>query len=709
MPDKMYFGVPGAIKEIRYPESGMGFSNNLDTDETALINGGRSFYRAPNTYKRFNLTWKGGSYGLRHLIDCYNGQFGSGPYYLTDPTADPVNVLPARWSASWQLAHRANGWCKPVIQDIAVPQTPDLNRPQVSKKVVFTQALTGASIPTSGIVRTRVIRMPGQAYWLTAYGAATGGAGIKVRGYNATTNAWTDITTFTTFTGTTTNVLSTANTSYSMIELDLYLPLGSTLELQGVCLGYLNYRTPGNVLNTNMAMNSRGLGGQNNYWATSPGTGGAATVFGYDTVYPYRKNFSPNPEATSATFFGSYITGSGETVTTSYLTGQSDGPLPQITGYGRVSITAQKTGNSTGWASTSGVQRAPLTGASGEQVTVSLYLRYTGTGTLTGTFRGITYTAAGTQLNTADSAPVTLVSGVWTRVNATVTATGDFASIGWWFYNLSAQIAPTGSTIDATGTLIEKTNVLGTYFDGNSPTNGNYSYIWEGTANASISQERLPAIGPDGNLGFIQYRQTTAATGGSVGPYLRDTSGLNGGVAGDKRYVRAWVRVSNTRQVSVSFAFKDSANIDVGSVIVTPTVTLSPGSWYLFESGPLTAAGAFTRFQTWARTVASAGVQVTQEFTYDIVVQVTDKPVDYYFDGSTPNTAYKFYSWAGAYGISQGLETDHEPYEWMPQGQGTGPLQFTSTQDGSLVSAIIDRVGLSVDLTEVQSVESRVM
>lgn len=93
----------------------------------------------------------------------------------------------------------------------------------------------------------------------------------------------------------------------------------------------------------------------------------------------------------------------------------------------------------------------------------------------------------------------------------------------------------------------------------------------------------------------------------------------------------------------------------------------------------------------------------------DVVSWITDKPIEYFFDGVTPNQTYKFYSWTGAFGVSASVETDHEPYEWMPQGEGTGPLQFSSTQDGSLVSAVIDRIGLSLDLTEVQSVESRVM
>lgn len=589
--------------------------------------------------------------------------------------------------------------------------TPTITDYKTPYRLVLTQDLAGSSAPVEGVLRTRVIRQPGKAYWLAAKGTATGGAGIRVRGFNKTTGSWTLITTFTTFSGVLTNVISTANTTYDTVELDVYMPLGSTLTLYGMALSTYNYAIPGDILDTNYAPNPRGSGGLTTYWATVPGTGGTASLVAYDNRYPYRRNYAANPQGTSATYFGSYITGTGETGTTSYLTGQSDGPLPQITNYARWSVTAAKTANSTGWASASGVQRNALAGVTGETATVSIYIRYTGAGSLTGRMRATAYTSAGTAVGSNDApSSVTLVSGVWTRVDATVIATGDFVSVGWWFYHLTAQIPAAGSTLDVTGVLIEK-NVTapGNYFDASFPASGDYDYLWEGTTNASISQERLPALGPDGRYGFIQYRQTGTGTGGSVGGYMRDTTGDNSGVAGDARYVYAWVRVNTTRQVRLSGSFKDGASLDVGPAVATPFTTLQPGSWYKFETGRMVATGAFSRFQVWPNFIASPGVPVTPEFTIDMVIMITDKPRDNYFDGSMPNTDTKFYYWSGAPTVTKSYETNHASYDFMPVGTGVGPVQLTSALGGTLVSAVIDRIGLTLDMTEVQNVESRMM
>jgi hypothetical protein len=113
--EKLYFGAPGNIQEIPYPKTGMGFGSNVDAEVTALVSGGRSVYRAPTAYKTLDMSWRTNSTALQHVIDMYNGQFGPGPFYITDPTANQLYVLPARWANSWQLAHVSNGWGRPFI------------------------------------------------------------------------------------------------------------------------------------------------------------------------------------------------------------------------------------------------------------------------------------------------------------------------------------------------------------------------------------------------------------------------------------------------------------------------------------------------------------------------------------------------------------------------------------------------------------------
>jgi len=241
MVDTMYFGVPGAIEEIRCPESGMGFVSNVDSESIELVSGGRSVYRAATAFKTFNMSWAANSDKLRHLIDCYNGQFGRGPFYFTDPTASQKNILPPRWSNAWQLGHQSNGWGRPTIVPWPASQVPNAYQYKTNKRVTFRQAPVGSTAPTQGIIRTRHIRIPGKSYYFNGQGTATGGAGVRVRAYDAFTDTW-DLMATPALNGTITEVVSSVNTSYSMIELDVYLPLGSTLMLYGLTLGTENYQ-----------------------------------------------------------------------------------------------------------------------------------------------------------------------------------------------------------------------------------------------------------------------------------------------------------------------------------------------------------------------------------------------------------------------------------------------------------------------------------
>lgn len=243
---KVYFGWADRIKEIPAPESGMGFVNATDIEVTSLVSGGRAVYRAPLTYKTHSLSWKAGTAKLQHIIDCYNGQWGTGPCYITDPTASDLNVLPARWSLGWQLAYQANGWCKPFVAKVS-PGVDSSYSMAVNRQATFTQAAAG-TVPVEGILRTRVIKEPGKPYYLAVDGSATGGAGIRVRGYNLSTGVWDVITTVVAVDFYTSKLLvAGATATYSMLELDFYMPLGSTLTLRGMALSATDYSASGSV------------------------------------------------------------------------------------------------------------------------------------------------------------------------------------------------------------------------------------------------------------------------------------------------------------------------------------------------------------------------------------------------------------------------------------------------------------------------------
>jgi len=245
MAEKMYFGVLDNIQEIPVPKSGMGYNSNVDAEVTELVSGGRSVYRAPTAYKSFNMTWATTADRLRHIIAMYNGQFGTGPFYLSDPTVNQENMLPARWSNGWQLAHQANGWCRPTVEKAITPTSVYSGTYYTDRAALFTQVAAGSAVVLEGVVRTRVIRVPGKPYYFSADLESTGGASVKVRGYNGTTRTWTTLLSATS-SAMSSLVVADTNTTTTMLELDIYMPLGSTLRVYGLALGTVDHSQYGN-------------------------------------------------------------------------------------------------------------------------------------------------------------------------------------------------------------------------------------------------------------------------------------------------------------------------------------------------------------------------------------------------------------------------------------------------------------------------------
>lgn len=214
------------------------------------------------------------------------------------------------------------------------------------------------------------------------------------------------------------------------------------------------------------------------------GNNWAAVENDYDNLAPTPLvNNVLNPDAiTPGTGFGAYIAGTGETGATTYLTGQVDGPTGGPTSYARRTITASKTSGSTGWRAIGSTERAPKAGVAGTTETPGLWVRYTGTGTIQVTMRAYVYDAGSAIVTQADATPVTLTSGVWQWVSSSVTATGTYASVGWFAFSTSSYVASVGSTFDATGSTTAPI-----YFSGTTTNTADYSYTWNGTANASAT------------------------------------------------------------------------------------------------------------------------------------------------------------------------------------------------------------------------------
>lgn len=234
----MLFGPIGRQVEIPWPQSGMGADLNLYTESTDLLSGEQSVYRAPISYKTFNMSWKGGATKLQPIVDVYAGVYGNGPYYITDPlgAVQGTNLLPAKWAASHLLAHIVNGWCSPVV-------TSQINTPE-RKQVTFTGNPDDPDYcPTTIVVPV----VPGKPLYFKAWGTSTGTAVVVTSRYTQSTDTW---STWTSRTPTLSNDVPTELVSQAeadagdiqAVRIGLYVPALDTLTLQHIDLATNDYR-----------------------------------------------------------------------------------------------------------------------------------------------------------------------------------------------------------------------------------------------------------------------------------------------------------------------------------------------------------------------------------------------------------------------------------------------------------------------------------
>lgn len=234
----MLFGPVGRQVQVPWPQSGMGVDNNLTTETTELLSGEQSVYRAPVTYKTFNMSWKGGAAKLQGIIDVHSGVYGNGPFYITDPmgAVQGTNLLPAKWAAPHLLRHVVNGWCSPVLA--AQTNTPE------RQQVTFTGNVDDPDYCPNNIV---VPVIPGSPLYFKAWGSRTGSATLAVSKYTASTNTW---SAYAAHVPTLTHDVPTALVSQAeadagdiqAVKITLYVPGVDTLTLQHIDLASNDYR-----------------------------------------------------------------------------------------------------------------------------------------------------------------------------------------------------------------------------------------------------------------------------------------------------------------------------------------------------------------------------------------------------------------------------------------------------------------------------------
>lgn len=129
-----------------------------------------------------------------------------------------------------------------------------------------------------------------------------------------------------------------------------------------------------------------------------------------------------------------------------------------------------------------------------------------------------------TIVNNAVQEPRTYVRGpnLWSLMQVTFTipeGVDNFVPLMDGFSSMTGETPTgwsTGDNLDLTGVLIEKTDKVGTFFDGSTPTQGRYSYSWGiAGANADYSTQYM-SVRAGGKVAFDYGSNATVLPGSSV-------------------------------------------------------------------------------------------------------------------------------------------------------------------------------------------------
>lgn len=105
MAQTAYFGNVNRAVWVKAPQSGMGANPTGYSSQMNFLNGGSSVRRSNRTHREFSMSWSGQMNGtdttedLQVVKDFYDGLYGVGPFYWTDPYSMSSNVLPPHWAA----------------------------------------------------------------------------------------------------------------------------------------------------------------------------------------------------------------------------------------------------------------------------------------------------------------------------------------------------------------------------------------------------------------------------------------------------------------------------------------------------------------------------------------------------------------------------------------------------------------------------------
>lgn len=124
------------------------------------------------------------------------------------------------------------------------------------------------------------------------------------------------------------------------------------------------------------------------------------------------------------------------------------------------------------------------------------------------------FDVAATNLNLSNVGSKSVPANTWTRVSATFTTTSNMTGAATFYLHNGGGPAVTGSIVYIDAVLLEKTDVLSpVFYEGQ----GDFTYVWSGTANASTSYQQAPGISGVGEVASLArvHQSGIFATGGA--------------------------------------------------------------------------------------------------------------------------------------------------------------------------------------------------
>lgn len=346
----------------------------------------------------------------------------------------------------------------------------------------------------------------------------------------------------------------------------------------------------------------------------------------FDGSRPSVQNLAPNPSF--ETGVTSWNSAANATVTTTTAVKRS----------GLQSALATTTASGTGVALVSTGSASAIPAVAGATYTFSAYVKGGGSVASTRDAFVIVYfrNAAGSVISAGIQGAYTPVGNSdWVRVSVTATAPADTVKVQM-NVNLYANTVVLGDIVYVDDILIEQGSALNPYFEGQ----GDFTYVWNGTANASTSSQRANTIQSwSFATNAVTYQNTVmpskfgTKTGAVVtkgysgdGIYFGDVDATSG-----TTYVfSVWVYATSVHRFDGVLRWKDSTGTTIYDATYEVSSTITVGQWskvFIVATAPANTVKVQPMWRIYA-------VHVPTTFFVDGAV-LTKSSIDYpYFDGS---------------------------------------------------------------------------